>query len=181
MRMSLISGLGAMASIAIATLASPVPAHADPAYTAKKVLDAFIPAVQAKMGPSRGFCVKSQGNCDGQAQPIERFDLLVNFEFDSDRLTAPAKENLSEFAKALLDPHLKGQKFAIDGYTDASGAEQYNLGLSERRANAVVSFLGSQGVDPATLVPKGFGKSNPRAADPFSPENRRVETHLPQS
>jgi outer membrane protein OmpA-like peptidoglycan-associated protein len=184
MRTSFIPGMGAVALIAIASLASPVPANADPAYTAAKVLDIFTKDKKAaetnkKLGASRKFCFQSDPDCGAPStQPVAKFDLLVTFEFDSDKLTAPAKENLSQFAKALLDPQLKGQKFEIDGHTDASGAEQYNLGLSERRANAVVGFLASQGVDAATLLPKGFGKLHPRVADPFSPENRRVETHL---
>ena len=106
------------------------------------------------------------------------FDLLVNFEFNSDQLTPAAKENLDQFAKALQDPRLKGQKFEIDGHTDATGTEDYNLGLSERRANAVVAYLASQGIDATALIAKGFGKTKPRVADPFSAENRRVETHL---
>jgi outer membrane protein OmpA-like peptidoglycan-associated protein len=184
MRTSLIPGLGAVALIAIASLATTVPAQADPAYTASQVLEVFAKdkaAAEAtkKFGARRSFCFQSDPDCAAPStQPVARFDLLVTFEFDSDRLTAPAKENLSQFAKALLDPQLKGQKFEIDGHTDATGAEQYNLGLSNRRANAVVSFLASQGVDASTLMPKGFGKSHPRVADPFSPQNRRVETHL---
>jgi len=93
-------------------------------------------------------------------------------------LTQAAKENLNQFARALQDPRLKGEKFEIDGHTDATGAEQYNLGLSERRAAAVVSYLASQGFDPSLLIAKGFGKSKPLVADPYNPQNRRVETHL---
>jgi OOP family OmpA-OmpF porin len=184
MRTSLSSGLGAAALIAIATFASPVPAQADPAYTANQVVDIFAKdkakaEAAKKLGAARAFCFQSDPDCGTPStQPVARFDLLVAFEFDSDQLTAPAKENLAQFAKALLDPQLKGQKFEIDGHTDATGAEQYNLGLSKRRAAAVVSFLASQGVDPTTLLPKGFGKTHPRVSDPFSPENRRVETHL---
>ena len=102
----------------------------------------------------------------------------MNFEFNSEKLTQAAKENLDQFAKALLDPRLSGEKFEIDGHTDAVGAEQYNQGLSERRANAVVSYLASQGLDPSLLIAKGFGKTKPRVANPYSAENRRVETHL---
>ena len=180
MRTSLFSGLGAAAAIAMASLTFATPVHADPAYTAAKVLDVFVKDKadldkKKKLGQARAFCFQSDPTCGA---PPARFDLLVTFEFDSDRLTAPGKENLSQFAKALLDPQLKGQKFEIDGHTDATGAEQYNLGLSERRANAVVSYLTSQGIDTTSLTPKGFGKTHPRVADPFSPENRRVETHL---
>jgi OOP family OmpA-OmpF porin len=184
MRASLTLVLGAAVCFAAAPSALIAPAHADPAYSADKVIDIFVKdkaaADAAKAnGKTRSICVGTAADCPAPpAQSATRFDLLVNFEFNSDKLTQSAKENLDQFAKALLDPKLKGQKFEIDGHTDATGAENYNLGLSERRANAVVAYLASQGLDPANLVAKGFGKTKPRVADPYSPENRRVETHL---
>ena len=184
MRTSLIPVLGAAVFLVAAPAASIIPAHADPAYTADKVVEIFAKEKAAaeaakKLGRPRKFCFQSDPDCGvPPAQAVTRFDLLVNFEFDSDQLTAPAKENLAQFAKALLDPALKGQRFEIDGHTDAKGAEVYNFGLSERRAKSVVSFLASQGVDPSTLQAKGFGKTKPRVTDPYSAENRRVETHI---
>jgi len=176
--------LGAAVCVAVAPSALIVPAQADPAYSADRVIDIFVKdkvaADAAKAnGKTRAICVGTAADCPAPpAQSVTRFDLLVNFEFDSDKLTAPAKENLDQFAKALRDPKLKGLKFEIDGHTDATGAEVYNLGLSERRAAAVVAYLAAQGIDAGDLAPKGFGKTKPRVADPFSPENRRVETHL---
>jgi outer membrane protein OmpA-like peptidoglycan-associated protein len=176
--------LGAAVCLAAAPSALIAPAHADPAYSADQVIDIFVKdkvaAEAAKAnGKTRAICVGTAADCPAPpAQSVTRFDLLVSFDFDSDKLTESAKENLDQFAKALQDPKLKGLKFEIDGHTDATGAEAYNLGLSERRANAVVAFLAAQGVDAAELLAKGFGKTKPRVADPFSPENRRVETHL---
>jgi outer membrane protein OmpA-like peptidoglycan-associated protein len=168
MRASLFAALGLASLIATG-------AHAGPAYKAETVADFFA---KAALGKSRTICFGTAADCPAQAAETAKFDLLVNFDFDSDRLTAAAKENLDEFAKALHDPRLKGEKFEIDGHTDATGAETYNLGLSERRAAAVVGYLAAQGVDAGDLTAKGFGKTKPRVADPFSPENRRVETHL---
>ena len=180
MRGSIQAILGAALFVAVTPMISLSPALADPAYTADKVVDAFKKDVaNAKLGHARAICIEGEAQCGGPSPAAAtRFDLLVNFEFNSDQLTASARENLAQFAKALLNPQLKGQKFEIDGHTDATGAEQYNMGLSERRAKAVVAFLASQGVDSATLSAKGFGKSKPRVADPFSAENRRVETHI---
>ena len=186
MRASLTLVLGAAVCLAIAPSALIAPAQADPAYSADKVIDIFVKdkaaADAAKAnGKTRSICVGTAADCPAPpTQSATRFDLLVNFEFNSDKLTQTARENLDQFAKALRDPRLKGQKFEIDGHTDATGAEEYNLGLSERRANAVVAYLASLGLDPADLVAKGFGKTKPRVADPYSPENRRVETHLLQ-
>ncbi len=160
------------------------PAVADPAYTADKVIGIFLKDKEAEdafkaASKTRAICIGTAADCPTPKAPApEHFDLLVNFDFNSDKLTQAAKDNLDQFAKALQDPRLKGEKFEIDGHTDATGTEIYNLGLSERRANAVVSYLASQGLDPSSLIPKGFGKTKPRVADPYSPQNRRVETHL---
>ena len=152
------------------------PARADPAYKADAVADFFAKAARQK---TRSLCFGTAAECPAEPPASSaKFDLLINFEFNSDRLTSAAKENLDQFARALRDPRLKGQKFEIDGHTDATGAELYNLGLSERRASSVVAYLSSQGLDPGDLKAKGFGKSKPRVADPFSAENRRVEAHL---
>jgi outer membrane protein OmpA-like peptidoglycan-associated protein len=164
-------------AIAVVAWLTPSILYADPAYKAQSVIDIFVKEKQAeKMGGPRSMCIGTEAECPTAAP--KAFDLLVNFEFDSDRLTKPTMENLDEFAKALEDPRLKAERFEIDGHTDATGPEAYNQGLSERRASAVVSYLVSQGIESSRFVPKGFGKSKPRVSDPFSPENRRVETHL---
>jgi outer membrane protein OmpA-like peptidoglycan-associated protein len=153
------------------------PAQADPAYVAQDVADTFVKAMNGGM---RTICWGTNAVC--RVEPTGaavKFDLLVNFEFNSDTLTGAARENLSQFAKALADPRLADQRFAIDGHTDATGAELYNLGLSERRAAAVVAYLASQGIDATRLTARGFGKSRLLLPeDPFNPQNRRVETHL---
>ncbi len=68
----------------------------------------------------------------------------------------------------------------IDGYTDATGRAAYNQGLSERRAQAVVDYLTSNGISTHRLVAKGYGEENP-VADNNTPEgrahNRRVVLH----
>jgi outer membrane protein OmpA-like peptidoglycan-associated protein len=184
MRASLTLALGAAVSLAIP--AALAPARADPAYQPNKVIDFFVKqkaedaALKTK---TRSICIGTATDCHKQAAepaaPAQaHFDLLVNFEFNSDKLTDAAKENLDQFAKALQDPRLKSEKFEIDGHTDAVGPEDYNFDLSERRAGAVISYLASQGLDPSLLIAKGFGKTKPRVSNPYSPENRRVETHL---
>jgi outer membrane protein OmpA-like peptidoglycan-associated protein len=167
--------------IAGVALSLATPAFADPAYTEGKVVDFLLQSKSAKLGKARGLHLDEPATAQPEAQP-KHFDLMVNFEFDSDRLTAAAQANLDQFAAALKDPrvkeNLKGEKFAIDGFTDASGAEYYNQTLSQRRAAAVVNYLQQRGVDRSALIAKGYGPAKPRAPDPFDPINRRVETHL---
>ena len=173
---SAVATLSLFGLLAISSSLCVAPAHADPAYKASTVADFFA---EAALGRKRALCFGTAAECPTpRAEPAAKFDLLINFEFDSDKLTPAAKENLDQFAKALHDKRLKGLKFEIDGHTDATGAELYNLGLSERRAASVAAYLAAQGLDPSTFTAKGFGRSQPRVADPFSPENRRVEAHL---
>jgi outer membrane protein OmpA-like peptidoglycan-associated protein len=66
----------------------------------------------------------------------------------------------------------------IEGYTDSMGSEDYNHGLSERRANSVKSYLVEQGVRAVRLTALGKGESNPVADNDSATgrqQNRRVE------
>jgi outer membrane protein OmpA-like peptidoglycan-associated protein len=155
------------------------PVAADPAYNAADIVNLF--AAEAETGATRGICIGTEAECGGtttEVTPSPTFDLLVTFGLDSDQLTPEAQQNLDEFAKALQDPRLGSATFAVEGHTDASGTDDYNMTLSQRRAAAVVQYLNSKGVEAAKLVPKGFGEAQPKAGDPLDPENRRVETRI---
>ena len=110
---------------------------------------------------------------------VSRNDLLVSFENNSFELTAQAKVNIAVFARALLTPQLAGRRFEIAGHTNATGPRDYNLELSQRRAEAVADFLQSQGVALTRLVLHGYGFDRPLAETaPAEPRNRRVEANL---
>jgi outer membrane protein OmpA-like peptidoglycan-associated protein len=149
-------------------------------YTAEQVVEFF--AQSADLGAERGICIGTAEECGTTTTPAAAagFDLMVNFELNSDELSESAKANLLEFSRALEDPRLGAATFSIEGHTDATGPEDYNLRLSERRADAVVRFLREQGADASRFSVKGFGEGNPRSDDPFDPINRRVETRIVQ-
>lgn len=154
-------------------------ATAQTAYTAADIVDRFAP--KPDLGAERGLCIGSEVECNpaGAKRPaIGGFDLVVTFDYNSDDLTGGARRNLDEFAKALQDQRLASASFVVEGHTDGRGGETYNLGLSERRANAVVRYLQEKGVEAGKLSAKGYGKSRPRVSDLFDPKNRRVETRL---
>ena len=154
-------------------------ALADPAYKASAIIEHF--AAGAELGPTRGLCIGTEAECKvgpPKAKSMAAFDLVVNFDYNSDVLTRSAKQNLDEFAKALSDPRLGAAAFMVEGHTDAKGSETYNLDLSERRATAVVQYLRGKGVDSGKLTARGLGETKPKSADPFDPTNRRVETRL---
>jgi outer membrane protein OmpA-like peptidoglycan-associated protein len=92
-------------------------------------------------------------------------------------LLPTAQSNLTQVADALSksDPD---SKIMVAGYTDSQGGQAYNMDLSQRRAEAVRSFLVAHGVAPDRITAQGFGPAQP-VADNSSPEgradNRRVE------
>lgn len=64
----------------------------------------------------------------------------------------------------------------VEGHTDQTGSEQYNLQLSERRANAAKNALIQKGVDPARVSAIGMGMCCPVSSD--NAANRRVSMVL---
>lgn len=67
---------------------------------------------------------------------------------------------------------------AIEGYTDNVGTEDYNFGLSQRRADAVKTYLVNQGINSSRLSTSGKGEGNPVASNDSATgrqQNRRVE------
>lgn len=69
----------------------------------------------------------------------------------------------------------------INAHTDNVGSDQFNLHLSEQRANSVVEYLVQKGIEPGKLIPQGFGETQPVApndTDQGRALNRRVEFRL---
>jgi OmpA-OmpF porin, OOP family len=115
---------------------------------------------------------------DANGCAIDRSFILrgVKFEFDSDRLTPEAREILNDVAETLKAyPNIDVE---LEGHTDAIGSDNYNLGLSERRANSVKAYLEGRGIPARRMRPVGYGESQPIASndtDEGREENRRVE------
>jgi outer membrane protein OmpA-like peptidoglycan-associated protein len=104
-------------------------------------------------------------------------DVQILFAFDSAEILPAARPSLDELGKALSDAKLQGATFLIAGHTDAKGGDEYNLALSQRRAEAVkLSLVKSYGIDESRLSVMGFGKEQLKNKDnPFADENRRVQ------
>jgi len=101
------------------------------------------------------------------------------FDYDSDGLRAPAKENLSSLAASL--EKYPGTDLLIVGHTDAQGSDSYNMTLSERRAASAANYLVAQGVSRARLRSTGRGESEPVAPNDTEADrqkNRRVEVAI---
>ena len=103
---------------------------------------------------------------------------LVFFDWSKSDLTDRARQIIGEAASA------RGQgvtRIEVNGFTDRSGSDSFNQGLSERRANAVAAELVRRGVPRNEIVTRGFGEANnlvPTADGVREPQNRRVEIIL---
>ena len=112
-----------------------------------------------------------------ERKQLPSVDLEILFEYKSAELTPAAVETLTTLGRALTDERLATSTFLIGGHTDAKGSADYNLQLSQKRAEAVRQFLiATFAIDADRLTAKGFGKrylKNPQR--PRSEENRRVQ------
>ena len=69
----------------------------------------------------------------------------------------------------------------VVGFTDSTGSRQHNMDLSQRRAQAVSTYLTSQGVDASRVSVRGMGPDQPIASNADAngrAQNRRVEVNL---
>lgn len=117
---------------------------------------------------------------DLRARETERGLVLtlgdVLFETDQAQLTADAMRKLYPLVTLLKENERRD--ISIEGFTDSSGAESYNLNLSQERADAVRDFLVANGIDPERIKAQGYGEAKPVASNADAAgrrENRRVE------
>ncbi|MDO9515650.1 MAG: OmpA family protein, partial [Syntrophales bacterium] len=100
----------------------------------------------------------------------------VLFDFDKAIIKPEGRPILDE-AVVVLDNN-PPMRVDIQGHTDSVGSDEWNQGLSERRAAAVLEALVSAGIEPARLTAKGFGEGMPAATNETTEGralNRRVE------
>lgn len=95
----------------------------------------------------------------------------VYFDKNSTELRTKSKKDLDEFARFLKDfPSLK---FNVDGHTDNTGSNAWNLRLSEKRAQMVIDYIVSKGISPKRFIYKFHGSLAP-AVKNSSDENRQL-------
>jgi OmpA-OmpF porin, OOP family len=164
--MRLTTTLLAAAAVAAACISSPV-AQAQGNPSVDQIVKSLTPT---QGGPStRGIHINA---------PPE-VSLSVLFATGSAELTPQAIQTLNDLGRALTDPTLAAYRFRIEGHTDTVGSREYNRSLSERRAQAVVSYIVSKyGVQPSRLQAVGMGEEGLLVSTPEQtpePRNRRVQ------
>lgn len=103
----------------------------------------------------------------------------VLFDLDRAELKPAGLQNVMTLAQFLQEN--PERQVIIEGYTDNTGADSYNLDLSERRATSVKMALVKLGIDPRRIVTQGYGKRYPvssNATDSGRAMNRRVEVTI---
>jgi outer membrane protein OmpA-like peptidoglycan-associated protein len=126
---------------------------------------------------ARSLTLEEKETASDIAREKPSIDLEINFDFDSAVLTPQAASVLVTLGRVLSTEEFKNTVFLINGHADAKGGAEYNMDLSERRAEAVKRLLVQQyNLPPTTLIAIGYGKTHLKnAADPFAAENRRVQ------
>lgn len=107
------------------------------------------------------------------------FDGGLMFGVDKEDLNTASQNSLRELAETLKK--YEDTNILIEGHTDSSGEETYNMDLSERRAKSVRDFLVNEGVSRSRMTIEGYGELQPIASND-TPEgkqqNRRVEVAI---
>ena len=100
----------------------------------------------------------------------------ILFDLDKATLQAESVNQLQDVVTLMKDN--PGLKLEIQGHTDNQGADEYNLDLSQRRAETVVAYLGLFGINNDRLTAQGFGETKSVMANTTEEgraKNRRVE------
>ena len=125
-----------------------------------------------KVCPNGGPTIPVTDNCP--VQVVGPF--MVFFDWDKDEITPQAAAILDNAASAYATT---GQaQVQLAGHADRSGSAEYNVGLSQRRAANVRSYLSGRGIPDGVITSEAFGESRPlvETADGVrEPQNRRVE------
>jgi OOP family OmpA-OmpF porin len=112
-----------------------------------------------------------------QMENLAQFVVEVDFDFNSAVIKPSSYRTVGAIADALHNPILLGYGFLVIGHTDSVGGRAYNIGLSQRRAEAIRdALIDPFGVNPGALEPVGLGEEQLRdPAHPTSGVNRRVQ------
>jgi outer membrane protein OmpA-like peptidoglycan-associated protein len=127
--------------------------------------------------PSRSLSTGEREQLATMVKDKPKIDLEINFDYNSDRISAKSLPSVQALGRALANPELKGSTFVVAGHTDAVGGDTYNQDLSERRADSIKRYLVEKaGIAGADLITVGYGKTKLKDPDhPTAEVNRRVQ------
>jgi len=152
-----------ISSFAVAALLTTTACVTDPNTGEKKVSRTAIGGV---------------GGADGQAILVN-LPNGVTFDVDSSPVKPQFQQTLDTIANSLVT--YPNSLIDVMGHTDSTGSDEYNLALSQRRANAVADYLVMRGVSRARVATIGYGERYPVADNNTEygrAQNRRVELKI---
>ncbi len=114
---------------------------------------------------------------------IQNFDkkpqITVYFDYNQSKLSQQTIEQLQKFSNEISSEQKMQITFYLEGNTDNSGRENYNLQLSKHRAESVKEYLKELGFSNNNLIVIPKGESNPVADNQSTPQlNRRVTIYI---
>ena len=164
----------AVAVSAAPVVAAPAAPAASPAASAPAAVAPVVVAPVAPAAPepaSAAAVVAGKDVCKDKIVPVN-----VKFVTNKDEISPESLSELAAVAKQLATcPAIKTQ---VEGHTDSVGSDTSNLALSQKRADAVATYMSSQGVAKERISAKGYGESKPigdNATEEGRAKNRRVE------
>jgi len=110
---------------------------------------------------------------------LNEYAKTILFDTGKTSIKFLSEEVLGNIAGILKE--YPNSRFNVEGHTDSVGSEKLNQTLSEGRAQAVVDWLITNGIDSSRLVARGFGESQPLMTNNTRAgreRNRRVEINL---
>ena len=153
------------------------PAYAQTTPNADQIVKSLTPTSNMS-DATRGIRIANPSS--GHPAPARAPSVSLNIQFatGSAELTPAAMRSLDQLGQALGTPNLAAYHFRVEGHTDTVGSASLNKTLSERRAEAVVSYLTSKySIDPSRLQAVGMGENGLLVATPpqtAEARNRRV-------
>ena len=181
----------ALAVLAVATLAV-VPASAQEKLSRSKLvrsLEGFDNTAQ-KINPNglekviREYIKNNPSDVAASRAPfpvqlasLRQFNVEIQFDLDKAVIRPQSYHTIGAIADALHHPVMWSYRFLVVGHTDARGDREYNMELSDRRAEAVRTVLiDAFNIDPKRLYAVGFGEEQLLdSKNPNSGRNRRVQ------
>ena len=164
----------AVAVPAAPAVTAPAAPAASPAASASEAVAPVVVAPVAPAAPepaSAAAVVAGKDVCKDKIVPVN-----VKFVTNKDEISPESLSELAAVAKQLATcPAIKTQ---VEGHTDSVGSDTSNLALSQKRADAVATYMSSQGVAKERISAKGYGESKPigdNATEEGRAKNRRVE------
>lgn len=128
---------------------------------------------------NKDLSVESAAESDSKQSEKPRVAANILFKYNSTEILPQSLTVLNEYGSALNDEKLRKARICVEGHTDSDGGADYNMALSNRRAQAVVDYLVKKcDVSRERLSIRGWGEERPidnNSTEAGKQKNRRVE------